>query len=526
MRRKWYIGFGIILILSFHFIILNRDWRLFGLVTLALISLGVYDYFQKQHSLLRNFPILGHIRYILEFIRPEIRQYFIASDTDEKPFSRELRSIVYQRSKNMTDTTAFGTLMDTKALGYTYMKHSINPVAAEHVESRILIGQPNCLQPYSSSHFNISGMSYGAISPHAIQALNLGAKLANFAHNTGEGGISDYHLLGGDLVFQIGTGYFGCRNEDGSFSEEEYRKESNRPEVKMIELKLSQGAKPAHGGFLPAAKVTEEIARVRKVKLGQDIVSPIAHSAFHTPIELLQFIQKLRDLSGGKPVGFKICIGQHHEFLAICKAMLVTKIIPDFITVDGGEGGTGAAPAEYSNHMGEPLADALVFVQNCLVGLELRDPIRLIASGKIITGFDMVYHMALGADILNSARGMLFSLGCIQSRQCNLNTCPTGITTQNERLQRGLVVEEKKIRVKNFHENTIKSFLEIVGAMGLNSPSQIRPDLLMKRIDLNKTLPFNQVYDFLEPGALLTKNIPERFKGIWKQANPNVFHNL
>jgi glutamate synthase domain-containing protein 2 len=369
-------------------------------------------------------------------------------------------------------------------------------------------------------------MSYGAISPNAIKALNLGAKLGNFAHNTGEGGISDYHLLGGDLVFQIGTGYFGCRDNKGHFSEKEYQREATRPEVKMIELKLSQGAKPAHGGILPAAKLTEEIARVRKVPMGHDVLSPIAHSAFSTPIELMHFIQKLRDLSGGKPVGFKICIGQHHEFLAICKAMLETGITPDFITIDGAEGGTGAAPAEYSNHMGEPLDDALVFVHNSLVGIGLRDQIRIIASGKIITGFDMVYHIALGADILNSARGMLFSLGCIQSRQCNLNTCPTGVTTQSERLQRGLVVDEKKIRVKNFHENTIKSFLEIVGAMGLHSPKEITPDLLMRRIRLNRTVPLTEVYEFLEPGALLSKKIPASFAAYWEQANPQVFNNL
>jgi glutamate synthase domain-containing protein 2 len=526
MRRKWYLGFGIILILTFHFIIFTHDWRLFGLIIISLLSIGIYDFFQKKHSILRNFPILGHIRYLLEFLRPEIRQYFIASDTDEKPFSRELRSIVYQRAKHMADTMPFGTLMDTKALGYTYMKHSISPVPPEKVEDRIIMGNKHCLKPYSASHLNVSALSYGAISPNAIKALNLGAKLGDFAHNTGEGGISDYHLLGGDLVFQIGTGYFGCRDDKGHFSEEEYHREATRPQVKMIELKLSQGAKPAHGGILPAAKLTEEIARVRKVPMGQEVLSPIAHSAFSTPIELMYFIQKLRDLSGGKPVGFKLCIGQHHEFLAICKAMLETHITPDFITVDGAEGGTGAAPAEYSNHMGEPLDDALVFVHNSLVGIGLRDQIKIIASGKIITGFDMVYHIALGADILNSARGMMFSLGCIQSRQCNLNTCPTGVATQSERLQRGLVVDEKKIRVTNFHQNTINSFLEIVGAMGLHSPREITPNLLMRRIGLNRTVPLTEVYEFLEPGALLSKKIPTSFAAYWKQANPQVFNNL
>jgi glutamate synthase domain-containing protein 2 len=526
MRRKWYLTFAVCMVLVFHFVIFSHDWRLFVLITVTLLVVAAYDLIQTKHSVLRNFPILGHIRYILEFIRPEIRQYFIADDNEEKPFSREMRSIVYQRSKNVNDTMPFGTIMDTKANGYVYMKHSIVPVAPEEVEQRIVIGNQQCQQPYAASHLNISAMSFGAISPNAIEALNLGAKLGNFAHNTGEGGISRYHLQGGDLIFQIGTGYFGCRDDEGHFSPKEFQKESTRPEVKMIEVKLSQGAKPAHGGILPAAKVTPEIAEVRKVKMGHDILSPIAHTAFNTPIEMLEFIQKLRELSGGKPVGFKICIGQHHEFLAICKAILKTGIIPDFVTVDGGEGGTGAAPPEYSNHMGEPLDDALIFVHNALRGIGIRDQIRIIASGKIITGFDMVYHIALGADLFNSARGMMFALGCIQSRQCNANTCPTGVATQNQRLQRGLVVDEKKIRVKNFHDNTIKSFLEIVGAMGLTSSTQIKPYFLMKRIRLNRTVPLTEVYEFIEPGSLLGKNIPKNFKNSWDIARAEQFNDF
>ena len=524
MRRKWYLAFGVSLIIVLHFMIFLRDWHLFILFIVGLIGLGIYDIAQKKHSLLRNFPILGHIRYLLEFIRPEIQQYFIANDNEEKPFSRQLRTIVYERSKNEQDTMPFGTLMDTKANGYIFMKHSITPVAPEAVEQRIVVGNQQCQQPYVASHLNISAMSFGAISPNAIEALNLGAKLGNFAHNTGEGGISPYHLKGGDLIFQIGTGYFGCRDDQGHFSPQEFHKEATRPEVKMIEIKLSQGAKPAHGGILPAAKVTEEIAIARKVKMGQDVLSPIAHTAFTTPIGLMEFIQKLRELSGGKPIGFKLCVGQHHEFLAICKAILKTGIIPDFITVDGAEGGTGAAPPEYSNHMGEPLDDALIFVHNALNGIGIRDQVRIIASGKIITGFDMVYHIALGADMLNSARGMMFSLGCIQSRQCNANTCPTGVATQNPRLQKGLVVDEKKIRVKNFHQNTIKSFLEIVGAMGLQSSTQITPDLLMKRIRLNRTVQLTEVYEFIEPGCLLTKNIPKKFQKYWEMANAEKFN--
>lgn len=523
MRRKLYIAFGIVLLLIFNLVLLQNDWRLFIILVAALVGIGIYDFSQTKHTLLRNFPILGHIRYMLEFIRPEIRQYFIAGESDEKPFSRELRSIVYERAKNINDTMPFGTLIDTKALGYIFIKHSIMPIEPEKIENRILVGNQQCQQPYLASHLNISAMSFGAISARAIEALNLGAQIGGFAHNTGEGGLSRYHLQGGDLIFQIGTGYFGCRDDNGRFSPSEFKKEATRPQVKMIELKLSQGAKPAHGGILPAAKVTPEIAEVRKVSMGHDILSPIAHSAFSTPIELLEFLQQLRDLSGGKPVGFKLCIGQHHEFLAICKAMLKTSIIPDFITIDGAEGGTGAAPFEYSNHVGEPLKDALVFVNNCLVGIGLRDSIRIIASGKIITAFDMIYHIALGADLLNSARGMMFALGCIQSRQCNKNTCPTGITTQNERLQRGLVVDEKKHRVANFHANTIKSFLEIVGSMGLHSSTEITPHLLMKRVHLNQMIPLSSVYDFIKPGALLSNNVPHPFRTYWDRSSADSF---
>ena len=526
MRRKWYLGFAVCLVLVFHFVIFIHDWRLFTLIAAGLIGVGIYDITQKKHSILRNFPILGHIRYTLEFIRPEIRQYFIASDKDEKPFNREQRSIVYKRSKNINDTMPFGTLIDTSIDGYVFMKHSVQPVAPEHIEKRIIIGNKQCKQPYYASHLNISAMSFGAISQNAIEALNLGAKLGGFAHNTGEGGISSYHLKGGDLIFQIGTGYFGCRDDNGHFSPKEFQKESTRPEVKMIEIKLSQGAKPAHGGILPAAKVTEEIATVRKVTMGQDVLSPIAHSAFANPVELLEFVQKLRELSDGKPIGFKICIGHHYEFLGICKAIIKTGIIPDFITVDGAEGGTGAAPVEYSNHMGEPLDDALMFVHNALVGVGIRDQIKVIASGKIITGFDMVYHIAIGADLFNSARGMMFALGCIQSRQCNANTCPTGVATQNHRLQRGLFVDEKKIRVKNYHNNTVKSFLEIIGAMGLSSSSQITPDLIMKKTSLNRNQPLDEVFEFIPPGCLLAGEIPASFKKAWALADADKFNNF
>ena len=523
MRRKWYLGFGIVLLSIFYVFVMLHDARWFLGLLIPIIGIGIYDFFQKKHSILRNFPVLGHIRFLLEFFRPEIRQYFISDDIEEKPFSREQRSIVYQRSKNELETVPFGTQLDTNAIGYTWIAHSIIPVHPSEVDPRITIGGAKCKQPYSASRMNISAMSFGALSPNALIALNLGAQMGHFSHNTGEGGISEYHLKGGDLVFQLGTGYFGCRDDHGHFDPIEFKKEAARPEVKMIEIKLSQGAKPAHGGILPAAKLTAEIARVRKVPMGKDVLSPIAHTAFHTPVGLLKFVQQLRELSDGKPIGFKLCIGQHEQFLGICKAMLDTHILPDFIAIDGAEGGTGAAPLEYSNYLGQPLEEALVFVHNALVGIDVRDQIRIVCTGKIISGFDMVLHIALGADICNSARGMMMSLGCVQSRQCNINTCPTGVATQNPRLQRGLVVDEKKHRVYNFHNNTIKSFSEIVGAMGLINPSEIRPEQLIRRVTETRSKRLNEIYHFIEPGSLLGEEIPASFKDAWDKANPDRF---
>ena len=366
-------------------------------------------------------------------------------------------------------------------------------------------------------------MSFGALSANAIMALNKGAKMGGFAHNTGEGGLSPYHLQGGDLVFQIGTAYFGCRNAEGHFDPEVFAKEANRDEVKMIEIKLSQGAKPSHGGILPAAKLTPEIAAIRKIPMGQDAVSPAAHSTFNSPIGLLNFVKELRDLSGGKPVGFKLCIGRKDEFLGICKAMLETNILPDFITVDGAEGGTGAAPLEFTNHVGEPLETGLVFVHNALVGTLLRDKIRIICSAKIATGFDLVEKIALGADMCNSGRAMMMAVGCVQSKQCNANTCPTGVATQNTRLQRGLVVEEKQYRAANYHKNTMRSFCEIVGAMGLTNPSELKPDFIMRRISDECIKPFSDIHKYLEPGQLLGQHIPESFKKYWDLANTGKF---
>ncbi len=523
MRRKLYLGFGCLALLEFINLLVKHDAILFVCMVALLIPVVIYDLLQTKHAILRNFPLLGHIRYVIEFFRPEIQQYLIAGNDTERPFNRNIRSVVYQRSKNVRDTVPYGTDNNIREVGYTWVLHSMRPYHFDEVESRIVVGGSRCSQPYNASRLNISAMSFGALSANALMALNRGAQLGGFAHNTGEGGISPYHLQGGDIVFQIGTGYFGCRDAEGRFDAEEFVKEAMRPQVKMIEVKISQGAKPSHGGILPAAKVTPEIAKVRKVQLGMDVVSPPAHSAFSTPKELLLFLDKLRDLSGGKPVGFKLCVGKKSEFLSICKAMLETDLLPDFITVDGAEGGTGAAPFEFANKIGEPLEEALIFVHNALVGINVRDKIRVICSGKTTTGFDLVQRLAMGADICNSARAMMMSIGCLQSKQCDANTCPTGIATQDKWLQRGLVVDEKKYRVDNFHRNTVKSFLEIVGAMGLKNPSDLTPGHLVRRISIQQVKTFAEMYEYLSPGALLASSVPASFKADWAQAHAEKF---
>ena len=401
------------------------------IVVLPLIVLGIHDMTQRTHTILRLYPVIGHIRYLFESIRPEIQQYFVEDDTSGTPFSREFRSLVYQRAKGERDTRPFGTQFDVYRNGYEWIDHSISPKLIQERNPRIRFGTSDCSLPYDASPLNISAMSYGALSQNAIMALNKGAKIGGFAHNTGEGGLSAYHLkYGGDLIWQIGTGYFGCRNMDGSFNEKLFTEKAKSSVIKMIEIKLSQGAKPGHGGILPAAKLTQEIADIRNVPMGHDVVSPPAHSAFSSPVGLLEFISRLRECSGGKPVGFKLCIGKKTEFLAICKAMLETGITPDFITIDGAEGGTGAAPIELTNSIGTPLRDGLNFVNNALIGTGLRKQIRIIAAGKVATAFHMLRLMALGADTINSARAMMFSLGCVQSRKCHENTCPTGVATQ------------------------------------------------------------------------------------------------
>ena len=493
---------------------------------LALCLVGFYDLQQEHHSILRNYPIIGHLRFMLELIRPEIRQYFLESETEATPFSRAQRSLVYSRAKGAADKRPFGTQLDVRAIGYEWINHSMTPTHLADHDFRIQVGGQACKQPYSISLFNVSAMSFGALSGNAIQSLNLGAKMGGFAHDTGEGSISRHHRLhGGDLIWEIGSGYFGCRDESGHFSAERFVVNVQTPQVKMVEIKLSQGAKPGHGGVLLGSKVTEEIAEARGVAEGEDCVSPASHSSFSTPLELMQFIEQLRSLSDGKPVGFKLCIGHPWEWFAIVKAMLETGTRPDFIVVDGAEGGTGAAPLEFSDHMGMPLQEGLRLVHNTLVGAGLRDEIRLGASGKIVSAFDMARALALGADWCNSARGFMFALGCIQAQTCHTGNCPTGVTTQDPKRQMALVVPSKAERVKNFHENTLEALREMMEASGLQTPHDFTPRHIMRRVSESQTLHLSDLVETLEPGALLQDDIsklPAVFAD-WPHANAQSF---
>ncbi len=492
-------------------------------VTLGLSILGFRDLTQRSHSILRNYPILAHIRFLLEKIRPEIRQYFLESEMDGAPFSRKKRSIVYQRAKGQLDKLPFGTQLDVYSQAFEWVHHSIAPAEPARESFRVTIGGTQCTQPYSASVFNISAMSFGALSANAITALNRGARLGRFAHDTGEGGISKYHREGGDIIWEIGSGYFGCRTFDGKFSPTDFARNAAEPGVKMIEIKLSQGAKPGHGGVLPGAKVSDEISAARGVPPGKDCISPSRHSAFSTPIELMQFVAELRRLSGGKPVGFKLCVGHPWEFLAICKAMLVTDILPDFIVVDGSEGGTGAAPLEFVDHIGMPLRDGLTFVHNALVGINKRDQIRIGASGKVTSAFDMARAMALGADWCNSARGFMFALGCIQSLSCHTDKCPTGVATQDKDRQRALDVPNKATRVAQFHRSTVKALTEVVAAAGLEHPSQFRPHHFFMRVSGSQIMTYAELYQPLEPGELLSGTDDIRFRIPWAMANAETF---
>lgn len=494
-------------------------WSLVILLPVAI--LGVIDMVQKKQTVRRLYPFFGRFRYLLESIRPEIQQYFVESETSGAPVPREFRSLIYQRAKRARDTRPFGTVFDVNRAGYEWMNHSLVPKHPSDRHPRIQFGGKDCTQPYLASPLNISAMSYGALSRNAIMALNRGAKIGGFSHNTGEGGLSPYHLEhGGDIVWQIGTGYFGCRDKDGAFDPENFRKKASLDVVKMIEIKLSQGAKPGHGGILPAAKLTEEIANIRHVPMGQDVVSPAAHTAFATPTELLGFVARLRELSGGKPVGFKLCIGRRDEFLGICRAMLATGIAPDFITVDGGEGGTGAAPTEMTNSVGTPLRDALIFVNQALIGIGLKDQVRIVASGKVFTAFHMLRVMALGADTVNSARGMMLALGCLQSRSCNTNHCPTGIATTDKTRSDALVVTDKAVRVANFHEATVTNLVELIGAAGLESIEELEPRHINRRVQGTEIKTYAQLYPCIAHASLLNEaTLPAAWRDDWEAAS-------
>ncbi len=509
-------GVGLLLVLF----TIPGGWIVFGIFgPLALV--GCYDLVQTKHSLWRNYPIMAHMRWIFEGIRPEIRQYLIESDADAFPFNREQRSLVYQRAKNELQTVPFGTQQDVYSGTFTYFSHSLNPVHVDPETLRITVGGDKCTQPYSLSILNVSAMSFGALSANAIESLNKGAAMGGFAHDTGEGGISRYHRKhGGDLIWEIGSGYFGCRTPDGRFDPDLFAQKAADPQIKMLEIKLSQGAKPGHGGMLPGAKVTEEIAEARGVPIGTDCISPAAHSAFKTPMELVRFVQQLRELGKGKPVGFKLCVGHRHEFMAIIKAMQEIDVYPDFIVIDGKEGGTGAAPLEFANFIGLPLRDGLHFANMALIGAGIRDRIKIGAAGKIISGADMARAFALGADWCNAARGFMFSIGCIQARACHTNRCPTGVATQDPTRQKGLVVDDKSKRVRNFHHNTLHGFAEMMGAMGVSLPNQITIDMIHSR-SLRMNGPGMPV---VRKGQLFEGGAPAYFADPWANADPNSFN--
>jgi len=513
--RRIFYGISVVLLsligFSAYFISLNFLWVL--ILLMPLMILGVSDISQNKQSIKKNYPLIGHFRYILEKIRPEIMQYFVETDTEGRPFNRLLRSMVYRRAKKVNDTVPFGTQMDVYRVGYEWMDHSIYSHHTKYIQQhpRVLVGGSDCKQPYLSSILNIAAMSYGSLSKNAVSAMNLGAMKNQFAHNTGEGGITPFHDLGGDVIWQIGTGYFGCRDEEGAFSPEKFEKKAKKKNIKMIEIKISQGAKPGHGGILPAIKNTLEIAEIRGVKPGIAIHSPPHHSTFSTPIELCHWIKELRYLSGGKPIGFKLCIGRKSEFVDLCLAMIETGIKPDFISVDGGEGGTGAAPMEFSNSLGMPLRDALAFVSNTLVGFDLKKDIKIAASGKIITGFHIARAIALGADLIYSGRAMMLAIGCIQALQCNNNTCPVGVATQNKSLMKGLVIDNKAERVSNYHHETLKAFVELTAAAGLYEPSEIKREHINRRVSMNRAMKYSEIFPYIGKGSLLEPRFLDRY---------------
>ena len=526
LRHGAYALSVLVLALSVWFALRDgRDaWTIAAVLSGALVVLGTWDLLQKRSTLRRNYPILAHLRYGLESIGPEIRQYFIERDTERAPFSREQRALVYQRSKGVQDTVPFGTELDVYGTRYEWINHSMAPAAHDGHDYRVLVGE-RCEQPYSASVFNISAMSFGSLSASAIRALNAGARRGGFYHDTGEGSLSPYHCEGGgDIVWEIGSGYFGCRTAEGGFDPEKFAAVAREPQVRMVELKLSQGAKPGHGGVLPAAKVTPEIAATRGVPLGQDCVSPARHTVFTTPVELLEFVARMRTLSGGKPAGFKLAVGHPWEWFGIAKAMQETGLVPDFIVVDGAEGGTGAAPAEFIDHVGLPMVEGLLLVHNTLVGLGLRDSVRLGAAGQIVSAYDIARTLAIGADWCNAARGFMFALGCIQSQSCHTDRCPTGIATQDPGRWRKLDVPDKATRVHQFHRNTLRALHDLLCAAGLDHPGQLGPEHILRRISPTEIRSFAGIYPYLAPGELL-HGVPRHavFEQFWAVARSDSF---
>ncbi|MCS3492835.1 glutamate synthase domain-containing protein 2 [Arthrobacter sp. JUb119] len=498
-------------------------WWILVVLTGLLVLLGIRDLLQKKHAILRNFPIVGHARYLFEFIRPEIQQYFIERNTDGRPFNRDTRSLIYARAKGADSHKAFGTELNVNEVGHEYLLHSAAPVAPVASQHRVRVGSSQCSQPYEISLMNISSMSFGSLSANAVLAMNKGAAMGEFVHETGEGGLTKYHLeYGADLFWEIGSGYFGCRTEQGRFNPETFAAKANHERVKGITIKLSQGAKPGLGGVLPAAKVTAEISEARDVPMGVDCISPASHAEFSTPRELMHFVAKLRDLSGGKPVGIKFCVGSRTDVMALCKGMLETGILVDFITIDGAEGGTGAAPLEYEDHVGAPLTEGLMLVHNTLVGAGLRDEIRLAAAGKVANGSDIIKRLIQGADFTFSARSMMMATGCIQAQQCHTNHCPVGVATQNKRLMRALDVEDKGHRVYNYHRLTVTECAQIMASMGLTSPEQLNTRMLRRRVNLQSTRSYASLFQWLRPGELL-EDIPGSWMEDWDEADADHF---
>ena len=495
----------------------------FGSVAAALGGVAIHDLTQTKNPVLRNYPVLGHMRTLLTDIGPELRQYFIERDWDGRPFNRDQRNAIYERAKGMQSETSFGTVQDVYATNHEHLVHTLAPVDEPAEPPRTLIGGKDCTQPYSISMLNVSSMSFGSLSKNAVRALNKGAAMGGFAHNTGEGGVSPYHKeFGGDLVWQMGTGYFGARTHDGDFDPAKFRDRAADDQVKMVELKVSQGAKPGIGGVLPADKITKEVSEIRDVPMGKDCISPAAHRVFSTPVELIEFIAKMRELSGGKPAGFKLCVSSRREVLAICKAIREVGTAPDFIVVDGSEGGTGAAPIDFEDHMGMPLTHGLMTVHNALVGTGLRDQIKLGASGKVAGGSDIVMRMIQGADYTNSARAMMMAVGCIQAQRCHTGECPTGVATQDPRRNRAVVVKDKSQAVYNYHKTTVNTAVRLMASMGVTDPADLTPEMLRRNISPTESRSYASIYEWLRPGQLL-EDPPSSWAQEWKAASPDTF---